>query len=105
MVMENKFNLYHSFGRTKKKISTIDSKEPLNLTNKIIFFFLFCFFCSLLRSGCQKEKERLKTKLGIFGCSSFLWRQDQVEDRDRNDSGITWPRTSIKNGVCVRIWI
>ena len=32
----------------------------------------------------------------------FFWRQDQVEDRDSNESSITRPRTDIKNGVCVR---
>ena len=34
-----------------------------------------------------------------------MWRQDQVEDRDCNESSITRPTTGIKNGVCVRIWI
>ena len=28
-----------------------------------------------------------------------------MEDRDGNESSITQPRTGIKNGVCVRIWI
>ena len=28
-----------------------------------------------------------------------------MEDRDRNKSNITRPRTGIKNRVCVRIWI
>ena len=28
-----------------------------------------------------------------------------MEDQDRNESNITRPRTYMKNGVCVRIWI
>ena len=44
---------------------------------------------SLLASGYLKEKERLRPKLGIFWCSSLLWRQDQVHDRDHNESSIT----------------
>ena len=44
------------------------------------------------------EKENLRPNFGIFWCSSLLWRQDQAEDRDHNESSITWPRTSIKIG-------
>ena len=101
MVVAYGFNLNHSFGCTQKKnsISTIDSKEPLNLTYKRIFFFLFLLlFGSLLASGNQKKKERLRPKLGIVWCSSLMWRQDRVEDRDRNESSITRPRTGIKTG-------
>ena len=28
-----------------------------------------------------------------------------MEDQDRIESSITWPRTNIKNRVCMRIWM
>ena len=98
MVLSYRFNLHQSFGCTQKTISTIDSKESLNLTYKRIFFFLFIFFVSLLASDYQNEKKRLGPKLGIFWCSILSWRQDQVKDRDRNEASITRPRTYKKIG-------
>ena len=56
-----------------------------------------------LITGYQKENERLRLKLGIVWYSSLLWMEDQVEDRDRNESNITLPRNHIKNRVYVRI--
>ena len=56
-------------------------------------------------SAYHRETERHRLKLGIIWSSIFLRRQDQENDRDHNMSNFTRPRTSIKNGVCVRIWI
>ena len=90
----------------KKTICTINPREPLNLTYmRILFFPFLVFFGSLLESSYQKEKERVRPNLVIFWCSSFLWWQNQAEGRDHNESSITQPRTDIKNGVFVRIWI
>ena len=76
---------------------------PLIRKNLLLPFLLIIGF--LLALGYHKEKERLRPKLDIFWCSSFLSRQDQVKDWDCNKSSITRPRTSIKHKVCVRIWI
>ena len=66
MVMKYDFSLYRLFGGTEKDLmSTIKSREPLNLTYKRIFFFLL-LFGFLLASRYQKEKQRLRPKLGIF---------------------------------------
>ena len=80
MVVAYGFNLNHSFDCTQKDLIST-KKEPLNLKlykNLLLPFLLL--FGSLLASGYQNEKERLRPKLGIFWCSSLLWRQDQVED-------------------------
>ena len=60
-----------------------------NLTKKNLLLHFLLFFGSFLVSRYQKEKERLRPKPGVACCSSLLWRQDQVKDRDRNESSIT----------------
>ena len=67
----------------------------LTLHIKVSSSFLATFWLSL-NIRLLEGKGDLGPNLGIIFYSSVLWRQDQVEDQDHNESSTTYPRTGIK---------